>query len=219
MKKAPVTHRRIRSTCAATDAPWCGHCKSLAPKWAEAAKKAKKLSPPIPLAKVDADAHKDLGSKFDVSGFPTIKWFKSGVASDYDGPREVDGILKELGKAAKYKPPTQLSDATATNELVASSSCLLIGFFRPPVAASAAYKTFMKAAMELADSGCTFAWSAAAAGAVDPVAEALEVSAKDVPGLLLMRKGMLRNTRASFKLPRNKADFGVEAVQIFLESN
>ena len=102
---------------------------------------------------------------------------------------------------------------------VASSSCLLVGFFRPPVAASAAYKTYMQAALELGSSGCTVAWSAAAAGAVDPVAEALEVPAKDIPGLLLMRKGMLRNTRASMKLPRNKADFTVESITTFVESN
>jgi protein disulfide-isomerase-like protein len=60
-------------------APWCGHCKSLAPEWAAAAKKTLKLSPPVILAKVDADAHRDLAERFGISGYPTIKIFKDGT--------------------------------------------------------------------------------------------------------------------------------------------
>jgi protein disulfide-isomerase A4 len=33
----------------------------------------------------------DLGSRFDVSGYPTLKFFKKGKAVDYDGPRDKDG--------------------------------------------------------------------------------------------------------------------------------
>lgn len=34
--------------------------------------------PDVVIAKVDADAHKDLGSRFSVQGFPTLKFFVDG---------------------------------------------------------------------------------------------------------------------------------------------
>jgi protein disulfide-isomerase A6 len=39
-------------------APWCGHCKALEPEWNEA---ALALKGQVKIAKVDADAHKNLG--------------------------------------------------------------------------------------------------------------------------------------------------------------
>lgn len=51
-------------------APWCGHCKALAPTWK---KLARKLAGVVTVAAVDADQHKGLASKYGVRGFPTIK--------------------------------------------------------------------------------------------------------------------------------------------------
>ena len=36
---------------------------------------------------------RDAGQEFGVQGFPTIKFFRDGVASDYNGPRETEGIV------------------------------------------------------------------------------------------------------------------------------
>jgi protein disulfide-isomerase A6 len=53
----------------------------------------------VRIAKVDADAHRSLGEKFDVSGFPTIVTFGRGKAltaanaERYEGPRTADGML------------------------------------------------------------------------------------------------------------------------------
>lgn len=57
----------------------CGHCKALAPtddKLGAAFAKADVI-----IAKVDADAEKSLGSRFGVSGYPTLKYFPKGSTS------------------------------------------------------------------------------------------------------------------------------------------
>jgi protein disulfide-isomerase-like protein len=64
-------------------APWCGHCKKLAPEYEAAARALKKSKTAATLAAVDCDAHKSLCDAHGVSGFPTIKaflaWPREGI--------------------------------------------------------------------------------------------------------------------------------------------
>jgi len=84
----------------------CGHCKQFAPEYEKIAKTLKKNDPPIPVAKIDATAATSLASRFDVSGYPTIKILKKGRPVDYDGSRTEDGKHQSLAvlheKAKKY---------------------------------------------------------------------------------------------------------------------
>ena len=57
---------------------WCGHCKKLAPVYEELASNFKNEA--VVIASVDANEHKDLGQRFEVTGFPTIKYFPAGSA-------------------------------------------------------------------------------------------------------------------------------------------
>lgn len=47
------------------------------------------------MGSVDADAHRDLGGRFGVKGFPTIKIFAKNKKSpiDYSGPRNAQGFI------------------------------------------------------------------------------------------------------------------------------
>ena len=57
----------------------CGHCKALAPTYEKLGLAFAKAD--VIIAKVDADAEKTLGSKFGVSGYPTLKYFPKGSTS------------------------------------------------------------------------------------------------------------------------------------------
>jgi protein disulfide-isomerase A1 len=59
-------------------APWCGHCKKLAPIYASAAKILAEGDNPVLLAKVDATANKELKERFKVTGYPDLFWVKNG---------------------------------------------------------------------------------------------------------------------------------------------
>merc|ERR1712085_202496 len=75
-------------------APWCGHCKKLAPEYESAAVKLDSEGIKVPLVKIDATVESKLAERFSVGGYPTLKWFVGGNAAEYDGPREADGIVK-----------------------------------------------------------------------------------------------------------------------------
>jgi len=77
-------------------APWCGHCKALAPHYEEAATTLKDKE--IKLAKVDCVEEADLCQAHGVAGYPTLKVFRNGTPSDYNGPRKADGIVSYMIK-------------------------------------------------------------------------------------------------------------------------
>ncbi|KAL7086323.1 hypothetical protein ACP275_14G332300 [Erythranthe tilingii] len=111
-------------------APWCGHCKHLAPELEKAAPILAGLNQPIAVAKVDADKHRKLASKHDIDGYPTLKIFMHGVPTEYYGPRKADLLVTFL---AKYFAPdvTVLSSDAAINdftEAAGSNFPIFIGF-------------------------------------------------------------------------------------------
>lgn len=112
-------------------APWCGHCKRLAPEYEIAATKLKKNDPPVALAKVDCtEAGKESCSKFGVTGYPTLKVFRNGKFSqEYDGPRQADGIVNHLKKQAGPASKEYTSLEKLKQRMDNADENLVVGFF------------------------------------------------------------------------------------------
>ncbi|PHH73910.1 hypothetical protein CDD80_3469 [Ophiocordyceps camponoti-rufipedis] len=86
-------------------APWCGHCKKLAPVYEELATSFQYAKDQVQIAKVDADAERSLGKRFDIQGFPTLKWFdgKSEKPEEYNDGRDFESLSAFITKKTSLK--------------------------------------------------------------------------------------------------------------------
>jgi protein disulfide-isomerase A1 len=82
-------------------APWCGHCKALAPEYEEAATSLKEKD--IPLVKVDCTAEVDLCKDYGVEGYPTIKVFRG-----LDNIKPYTGARKSPAFVSPYQVHIQI---------------------------------------------------------------------------------------------------------------
>ncbi|KAK9735551.1 hypothetical protein RND81_04G212200 [Saponaria officinalis] len=131
-------------------APWCGHCKNLAPEYEKAASELSKNDPAITLAKIDAsdESNRDIALEYGVQGFPTLKIVRNGGKSiqDYKGPREAAGIVnyvkKQLGPAS-----VEISSKDVASNVIDEKKIFIAGVF--PKFSGDEYENFIKVAEKL----------------------------------------------------------------------
>ncbi|KAI0145198.1 disulfide isomerase [Xylariaceae sp. FL1272] len=121
-------------------APWCGHCKKLAPVYEDLAN-VFATNKDVQIAKVDADAHRSLGQRFGVQGFPTLKWFdgKSDTPEEYNGGRDLDSLTKfvteKTGAKAKRKlempSVVEMLDDKTFKQTIGGDKDVLVAFTAP----------------------------------------------------------------------------------------
>ena len=92
-------------------APWCGHCKKLAPTWEQL---SEDFGDKINVAKVDctSEANKQLCKDYDIKGFPTLIYFPAEERYNteffgYKGTRSIEALVA-FSVDGGYKPQNDL---------------------------------------------------------------------------------------------------------------
>ena len=83
-------------------APWCGHCKQIAPEF-EAAASALSSNPNVVLADFDGTVNEV--SEIDIQGYPTLLWYGKNKSEDplkFNGGRDKTGIIDWIKDHTEY---------------------------------------------------------------------------------------------------------------------
>ncbi|ORZ18108.1 thioredoxin-like protein [Absidia repens] len=108
--------------------PWCGYCKALAPEYEAAAVALRDMTDKVTMAEVDCSLHEELCIDHDIGSFPTIKLFRNGIPTLYDGPRQSHAITRYLLR--QTQPAVTLleqDDQEALNTLRQLDNTVVVG--------------------------------------------------------------------------------------------
>lgn len=191
-------------------APWCGHCKNLAPAWAQA---ASELKGKVVIAALDATVHTASANKYEVRGFPTIKVFpagkKDGSAEDYNGGRGASDIVNfALEKMTASLPPPEVTQLTTEGQLetACKDAQLCVISVLPHIldCQSACRTDFLESLKKVGEKFKKNRWAYlwAEAGAQPELEEALEIGGFGYPAMAVVnaRKMKYSLLRGSYSL-------------------
>ncbi|KAL0967938.1 hypothetical protein UPYG_G00260110 [Umbra pygmaea] len=186
-------------------APWCGHCKRLAPEYEVAATRLKGI---VSLAKVDCTVNTNVCQKYGVSGYPTLKVFRDGEdTGPYDGPRTADGIVSHLKKQAGPASVELKTEADFT-KYVGDRDATVVGFFAD--GGSSAQAEFLKSASALRES-FRFAHTNSE--------ELLQKHGVEGEGIILFRSPRLNNKFEESSVTYNEDKFTNANIKRFIQDN
>ncbi|GAV62427.1 Thioredoxin domain-containing protein, partial [Cephalotus follicularis] len=193
-------------------APWCGHCKKLAPEWKKA---ANSLKGKVKLGHVDCDSEKSLMSRFNVQGFPTILVFGADKDSPipYEGARTAAAIesfaLEQLDTNVAPPEVTELTSPEVMEEKCGSAAICFVAFL-PDILDSKAEgrNKYLEELLLVAEKfkRSPYSWVWAAAGKQQDLETRLGVGGYGYPALVALnvKKGAYAPLKSAFELDQIK---------------
>lgn len=114
-------------------APWCGHCKRLAPTWDQLAEDLANTT--VQVAKVDCTVETALCSEHGVRGYPTLKLFIGSKTIPYTGARDLQSLVEFVGQHTETKEGdisglVELDDQTF-KEFLSKEGVHFVKFYAP----------------------------------------------------------------------------------------
>lgn len=83
-------------------APWCSHCRAMAPAWESVAKTLKGI---VNVADIDATKNPQLSKRFNIKGYPTLVLLHKGKMYIYEGSNRSPESLTAFAIADYAKAP------------------------------------------------------------------------------------------------------------------
>ncbi|XP_045490093.1 protein disulfide-isomerase A5 [Pieris rapae] len=99
------TLKHVNNAMVVFYAPWCGHCKNLKPNLIKAEESMRTQQIAGMIAVVDVTSEQGLGSRFNIKGYPSIKYFNNGEYK-YDLNFRTDDKIVEFMKNPQEPVPT-----------------------------------------------------------------------------------------------------------------
>ncbi|KAH7427971.1 hypothetical protein KP509_10G069400 [Ceratopteris richardii] len=107
-------------------APWCGHCRAVAPEYARAAIELKASG--AYLAKVDVTVESELAEQYDVRGLPTLLFFIDGKPKPYSYHRTSEALVAWIQR--KVGPViTEVNSTSEAKTILESGNTVVVALF------------------------------------------------------------------------------------------
>ncbi|GMS99586.1 hypothetical protein PENTCL1PPCAC_21761, partial [Pristionchus entomophagus] len=101
-------------------APWCAHCKRMAPVWEHVGHSLADKNPLIRVSSMDCTMYPKPCQELSVTGYPTLMFFRNGQVMQYEGEREKEAMVDFAIKAAAPLV-TPIQSLTQYNEIKSAS--------------------------------------------------------------------------------------------------
>ncbi|KAK7431431.1 hypothetical protein QQZ08_001921 [Neonectria magnoliae] len=107
-------------------APWCSHCRAMAPTWEQM---AKTMAGKLNVGEVNCDAESRLCKQVHARAYPTIRFFKGTESAEYKGLRGLGDFVQYAENALSVAGGILDVDAATLSEMEKEEEVIFVYFY------------------------------------------------------------------------------------------